>query len=353
MKHRLKLLLRGAYARALYHLGLHRLVNRLMPPRLTILAGHCVDAPEHNGFLPKDMKIRADKLEDLLRWFLRRGYGLCTVGDGVTRISNGPKESLLALSMDDGYRDNATVLLPLLRRIGVPATVFLESRPLDERRVSWSHKYLWILNAIEPAELARRYVEKSADEEAKAKLHGALEKGGDAAYHVKRVLKYDADPDDRDRVIDALFAEVGGDERALCESLYMSWDDARLLQRSGVELGGHTVSHHVLSTLDAKRAQEEVAACRRAMEGALGRGSSTFAYPFGRRWDFDDDSVRAVEQAGYACAVTTHAGTNDARTDRMRLKRLMIDEDVEPHLVVAEACGGFDLLRKLGLDWSE
>jgi peptidoglycan/xylan/chitin deacetylase (PgdA/CDA1 family) len=351
MKHRLKLLLRSAYARALYHLGLHALVNRLMPPRLTILAGHCVDAPEHNAFLPKDMKIRAETLEALLRWFMRRGYGLCTVGDGVARLSNGAKQSLLALSMDDGYRDNATVLLPLLRRIGVPATVFLESRPLDERRVNWSHKYFWVLGRIDVAELVRRYAERSADGGTKAKLDDALGKGGDAAYRVKRVLKYDADPDDR--VIDALFAEVGGDERALCEFLYMSWDEARELQRGGVELGGHTVSHHVLSTLDAERAQEEVLGCRRSMEGALGRSATTFAYPFGRRWDFDEDSVRAVEKAGYACAVTTHAGTNGARTDRMRLKRLMIDEDAEPHLVVAEACGGFDLLRKLGLDWSE
>ena len=42
MKHRLKMWLREAWARLLYHTGLHALVNRVMPVRLTILAGHCV-----------------------------------------------------------------------------------------------------------------------------------------------------------------------------------------------------------------------------------------------------------------------------------------------------------------------
>jgi len=81
--------------------------------------------------------------------------------------------------------------------------------------------------------------------------------------------------------------------------------------------------------------------------------SPVFAYPFGRRWDFDEASVAAVRAAGFDWAVTTHAGTNDADTDPWRLRRLMIDADVKPHLLVAEACGGFDLLRRAGLDLSE
>ena len=46
-------------------------------------------------------------------------------------------------------------------------------------------------------------------------------------------------------------------------------------------------------------------------------------------------------------------GTNDARTDPYQLKRLMIDETSQLHLLAAEACGGFDLLRRIGIDLSE
>jgi hypothetical protein len=37
----------------------------------------------------------------------------------------------------------------------------------------------------------------------------------------------------------------------------------------------------------------------------------------------------------------------------MTLKRLMIDEDTQLHFLVTEACGGFDLLRRFGVDLSE
>ena len=47
-KHRVKLFVREAWARALFHTGAHALVNAIMPRRLTILAGHCVTAPSND-----------------------------------------------------------------------------------------------------------------------------------------------------------------------------------------------------------------------------------------------------------------------------------------------------------------
>lgn len=351
LKHRLKLFLRGAYARLLFHTGLHGLVDRLMPRRLTILFGHCVADPEINGFLPPDMKIRAERLEALLRWFAAR-YELVTIGEGVRRLAEPGKQSLLALSMDDGYRDNYSALPAILRRTGARATLFLETRPLDGAGVNWSHKLFWLLDrgaAIE--DLARRYQELSADAATRQALGGALAANGDAVYQVKRVLKYEAEPKDRERVLQALFLESGGDEARLNRTLYMDWREARELERAGVELGGHTVHHHVLARLDPKEQAAEIAGSARAMEERLGVRPRVFAYPFGRRWDYDQTSVQAARDAGFAIAVNTHAGTNSGAG--FELKRLPIDDQAALHLLVAEACGGFDLLRKIGLDLSE
>ena len=59
LKHKLKNLVREVYARLLFHTGLHALVDRLMPRRLTILCGHCVEPRrgfEGSAHLPADMK---------------------------------------------------------------------------------------------------------------------------------------------------------------------------------------------------------------------------------------------------------------------------------------------------------
>lgn len=344
IKHRIKLSLRDAWAWTLFHTGLHALVDRAMPRRLLILAGHCVSAPS-NASLTGDMRIRGEDLERILAWFARR-YEVTTVGEGVRRIREPGRRSLVALSMDDGYVDNRTHLLPILERVGVRATVYLESRPLSERRVNWSHKFFWILDRLRPEDLAARYAEHARDARSVDLLRAAKAR----SYDLKRVLKYEAPPADRSRAIDALFAELGGDERRLCDDLYMSWDDARALRDAGVELGGHTVHHEILSRLDPAQARAEVEGGRRELLAELGGGAESFAYPFGRRWDYAPETRDVVRASGFASAATTHAGTNGPASDPYELKRVMIDEGARLELLVAEACGGFDLLRRIGID---
>ncbi len=357
MKHLLKTRLRDLYARTLFHTGLHAVVDRLMPRRLTILAGHCVAGPGSNGVLPPDMKISSGRLEEILTWLGRR-YDLHTASSGWRALRAGEgRRGLVALTMDDGYRDNATAMLPLLRRLGAPATVFLETRPLDERRVNWTHKYFWIAGKLEPEPFLDRYRRTCAKKQRQGLLkvlEAMVRPGFKFDYHFKRYLKYDADPEDRDRTIDALFAELGGDERALCDELYLDWDEARELRDGGCELGCHTRGHVILSrAADDEALRAETAGAAEDMRAALGARAGAFAYPFGRRWDFDDASVEAVRAAGFDLAVTTHAGTNGPGDDPFRLKRLMIDDGAQLHLLVAEACGGFDLLRLFGVDLSE
>ena len=103
MKHALKGWLREAWARGLVHLGLWRLVDRLMPRRMLVLAGHCVAEEASNGGLPEDMKVEAARLGLVV---LKRiifvldarecgaGHGIQEVADGARRVSPRALEAL-------------------------------------------------------------------------------------------------------------------------------------------------------------------------------------------------------------------------------------------------------------------
>lgn len=359
MKHKLKLWVRAAYARLLYHTGLHRVVDRMMAPRLTILAGHCVAPTAGNAFLPKDMKIDAQKLERFVG-FLQKRYRVCSVHEGLERLERGDRQSSVALSMDDGYLDNHAVMMPLLNRLGASATVYLVSSLLDGRKVDWTHKYCWILQRIDVDEAVRRYGEATADRENFAAVERSIAGGAagngahDAAYHFKRNLKYDADPADRDATLDRIFRDLGGDERGLAGELLMGWEHAQEMQAAGFEMGCHTVDHAVLSRLNRDAAEAQIQTARDELEARLGEGCvTTFAYPFGRRWDYSDETRDVVRRAGFRGAVNTHSGTVRPDSDRTQLARIMIDEDAQLHLITAEACGGFELLRRFGVNLSE
>ncbi|MCH2106270.1 MAG: polysaccharide deacetylase family protein [Planctomycetes bacterium] len=351
MKHKLKMLLRELVARAVYHTPLWRLCDLLAPRRLVILAGHCVEAPS-NDFLPPEMKIREETLEEILGWLNRRFEGV-RVADGWRRLGEGGGKSLFALSMDDGYRDNVTHLLPLAERVGVPVTVYLESRPLDEQRVNWTHKFFWLVERLGVEELGIRYADETEVEPDNVRTHQVLAEGVEVVYRWKRALKYDFDPLERDRVIDSIFTAEGGDEAALCEELYMDADGVTALAEAGWELGGHTISHHVLSGLGEEAQREEVQGGRQVLMDRHGVGCESFAYPFGRRWDYNETSVEVARDAGFECAVQTHAGACTRTSDAFHLSRWMIDDEAALHLIAAEACGAFELFRRVGLDLSE
>jgi len=351
VKHRLKMFMREFVARLVFHTPLWRVCDLLAPRRLVILAGHCVEAPS-NEFLPPDMKIREETLERILRW-LGRGFEGVKVAEGWRRLNEGSGRSLFALSMDDGYRDNVTHLLPLAQRLDLPVTVYLESRPLEGQKVNWTHKFFWLVERLGIDDLAYRYADETAVEKDNVRTHQVVAEGIDVLYRWKKVLKYEADPEDRDRVIDLIFSAEGGDEALLCRGLYMDSEGAQTLSEAGWELGGHTVSHHVLSTLDEAGQRREIVGGREALTGPLALGCESFAYPFGRRWDFDETSVGMAREAGFECAVTTHSGASTKGADPYRLNRWMIDDEVELHLLAAEMCGAFELFRKVGLDLSE
>lgn len=351
-KHTLRRAAGDAYARVLFHTGLHALVDKLMPRRMLVLAGHCVSAPTC-ATLPKDMKIRAADLERILAWLARR-YDVVTMAEGARRMTAGEgARSIAVLTMDDGYRDNLTHLVPVLAKVGVGATVYLESRPLDERRANWTHKLFHCLGAMGPEPFVLRYTEIArADAKGSIVLNQLVPHGQATTYHVKRLLKYEVDPAERDRALDVLFAELGGVDRDLTDALYMTWDDARALAAAGVELGGHTVGHPILSKLDEDAQRREIGGCARSIESATGRAPTSFAYPFGRSWDYDERSVAAARTAGFTTATTTHAGVWTKGADPYRIPRMMIDEDAALHRIAAEACGGYALLRRFGIDLS-
>jgi len=362
LKHKLKLGLRGAFARLFAYTPLGTLANRLAPPRLLILFGHCVDDDRYGGVLAPEMCLSQTRFGQLLDALERKQVEFTTLSGGWARLqAGGGKRSLVALTMDDGYRDNVETMAPLLEARGIAATVFLEARALDERRVNWTHHLHWLFDKIGGEEAAKALAERAraceATESAGALLADVIDEvlaaGGDLYYHVKRRLKYDVNPALRDKLLAELFLAEGGDETALAELLYMTWDGARKMLAGGHELGGHTVSHAILSSLDAAGQAAEVEGSSASMAKALGSSPVVFAYPFGRRWDYDRHSLEAVQAAGIELAVNTHAGTNTKDAPRLELRRVSVEEDTPLHLVLAEATGGFLLLERLGLKLSE
>lgn len=310
---------------------------------------HCVGHLPETAYLPADMKTSEAKVEELLLALKARGIRVVSVRELVAAFERGEDgKDLVAFSMDDGYRDNLAIAAPLLAKHGAGGTVYVETGVVGSRKVSWMHRYFWVVHQKGESFFAREYQQRTREPKVKELLEKAGASGHDlgALYAFKRVLKYEADFEDRERVTREILESIGGSDETIARS-YLDWNEVRELDRLGIEIGAHTVHHEILSRLDPATARREIEESTKTLRERITQPVDTFAYPFGRKWDYNDQCFQVLEELDYRAACAAMEGTNDAKTNRWELRRLALNDDIPLSDVLAEIDGTFDLARSV------
>jgi peptidoglycan/xylan/chitin deacetylase (PgdA/CDA1 family) len=120
----------------------------------------------------------------------------------------------------------------------------------------------------------------------------------------------------------------------------VDWGEIRELERYGVRVESHGISHRPLAELELDEAAREIAISKIKLEEKLGRQVRAFSYVKGSEADYKPVHPSLVRQAGYELAFTAVSGANTPRSDPLQLRRY----NVEPYsprtfeLVLAGAC---------------
>jgi peptidoglycan/xylan/chitin deacetylase (PgdA/CDA1 family) len=292
--------------------------------RLTILAYHRIlDMGDEDAF-PFDPELVSATPGDF-RWqmeeVLRAGSPitfarLAEALDGGTPLPSRP----IIVTFDDGYHDNFTHALPLLKELGVPATVFLSTGYVGKRGTFWFDR---VAQLIYRAPVMRLCLSTVAFE---ARLDGDVASRRTATDCILRILKEVPDIERRRALVemeDSLGAHAQPEDDALSGAL--TWDEVREMARHGVEFGSQTVTHPVLTRVDDAMLADELTASRLAIEKELGQPVTAIAYPVGGPQAFDDRVVAASARAGYRFGVSYVSGVNTTLDDPYRLKRLHVE----------------------------
>src|SRR4029077_6375240 len=101
----------------------------------------------------------------------------------------------------------------------------------------------------------------------------------------------------------------------------VDWNEIRELERAGVRIESHGISHKPLAELEIDEAAREIAISKLKLEEGLGRPVRVFSYVKGSEADYKPVHPSLVRQAGYDIAFTAVSGANSPQTDPLQLRR--------------------------------
>jgi peptidoglycan/xylan/chitin deacetylase (PgdA/CDA1 family) len=221
----------------------------------------------------------------------------------------------VAITFDDGYRNNLTVAAPILKEFGVPATFFVSTGFADGTASPWWYR---LREAISYTDVDSVQLPDNQ--------RICLNSGGNrrlAAMEWERQLRSKPRSELRE-CLKEVFKACRCSEGDHIAYPLMKRDEVRQLAEMGFEIGPHTVSHISMSHEDKKLIEEEIEVSLSAVADITGKPPICYSYPHGALPKEYEDVLQMMKKRGVRGAVTTVEGMNTPRDDIFRLKRLNV-----------------------------
>ena len=292
------------------------------PGRVLVLAYHRVCEIGEESSFPYDPELVSASPEDFA-WqmeFVSRHFDPITFRQLLELGEKGirPSRRALIVTFDDGHLDNYEVAFPILKALGMPATIFLSTGYIGGRGTFWFDRVAHLLYCAPSGRLEIAEVGFGAN------LHDVPSRRA-AAESLLSILKKVQDRQRLEAVERLEELVPAGCRSNEGGSAAMDWDQVREMQQSGIEFGSHSVSHPVLSNLEDDALHRELSESRRTIEEQTGAECRVFAYPVGSG-AFDPRVVAATRRAGYKLGVSYASGVNAIDDlDRYAVRRLHVE----------------------------
>ncbi len=249
----------------------------------------------------------------LSEWLAGRG------GDG--------RRPALAITFDDGWRDNYEFAYPLLRRAGVPATLFAVTDFIGTNRDFWPGRLQRLLSeargserAAEAAPESLRWLSRESADSAPLEVAWTAERTDRLIEHLKAFP--DGEVEDH---VEALELALGLPSE-LDAPILLDWSQlAEMMADGTLELGSHTRRHRrLIPGLGAAEMEAEIVGSKAVIRERTGQDAAVFCYPNGDR----TAAAEALVREHYRGACLVQKGWNRPGSDPFELRRVAVHDDV-------------------------
>lgn len=297
----------------LLSLGFEKLLLAFKSKKNIIINFHGVTNIKGNRF--NNRHIDASEFEKIII-YLKKNFNVVPLKEifEIYRTKKVTSKRTIALTFDDGYINNFTVALPILKKHNVPATFYLISEGLVNKDF-----YVWpdVIDLIQKNSKEDLVLSFGTFkfpnfycEELKLSLVDLMKKSAEKreAYLNEIKTKYPVYLTDA-----AKFPEL--------IKLITKEEIASYKNETIIEYGSHTHLHYNLEHLNESTSYEEVNRSKQLIEDSIGKPIISLAFPDG---SYNASTIANCKKAGYENVTAVSYKLNEINTDPYILSRFTI-----------------------------
>ena len=313
---------RAFLANLLFRSSGYRFLKKFEPKNLVIFNYHRIRthdllASQFDGgvYGPTEDELRAQ-----LKW-LRANTQIISEQELIDHVSSRfelPK-SCAMVTFDDGYFDNATLALPILKELKIPAIFFISTESIEKRVLGWWDNIAYLVKQAKDESIWVRNKEFNLGSERE-----------------KTILKFQEwMRTERSDLTTNLVSEIALScgvklpESELASRELMSWEQIQDALASGMTIGSHTHTHRVLSTLSKNEQVEEFLLSKQILEMKLKTRIRSVAYPVGGHEDCNLETGSLASECGYELGFSFQTGFNQLKNiSPFAVRRISSEESI-------------------------
>ena len=235
--------------------------------------------------------------------FLIKNYNIICLQDYINAVKNDnynaiPNKALI-ITFDDGHINNYK-LLPVIKKLSLPITIFLCSGLINTNRKYW---FTLDLN------------KKLKNQLKTTSNNQRLNILSDLGYYEKKEFKT---------------------KQALQKNHIIEMKDY-------VNFQSHTFFHPCLPRCNDKEANFEIGQSKYLLENEYNIKINALSYPNG---DYCERDIKICKNLGYECGITVDPGYNSFKSDLFRLKRFSVNDTSDINELAVKSSGFYSFFQR-------
>ena len=220
------------------------------------------------------------------------------------------------ITFDDGYEDNYTYAYPILKKLGIPFTIYVSVNLVNDHSPIWNYPLI-----------IERIVKKNGELDINGVHYYCwMQEEKDDVFRQLKALLFSLPYEHLQDEFKRLFAAYLADD--VFPQNTMSWEQIEELSKDPLcTIGSHTMSHCRLTITDEASLQYELGESKAILEQHIGKSVEHLSYPYGWKTDVSAEAIAFAQQTGYKTALRSFGGpVRKLDKDLFNIKRIQVNE---------------------------